>query len=218
MQKTSVQPTGHRPTAVHHPRHRLGVLTLLLAGAWQMGCASAPAPAASAQANVTQARSAPAAGRTAAPTQQGMRAELLPNARTPRPGLLTGGAPDPEQLRELHRRGYRVVISLLAGADEEAQAASKLGMEFTSIPVAGPEDLTEDHARRLHETLQQHEHEPVVLHCASGNRAGALLALAAFYGEGQTPRAALDLGEAAGLTTLRSYVAAQLGITEPADP
>jgi hypothetical protein len=48
------------------------------------------------------------------------------------------------------------------------------------------------------------------LHCASGNRAGALLALHAFYIEGTTKEDALARGEAAGLTNLRDAVEARL--------
>ncbi len=46
---------------------------------------------------------------------------------------------------------------------------------------------------------------PVLLHCASGNRVGALLALRARM-HGASPEEALELGNEAGLSSLRSTV------------
>ena len=46
----------------------------------------------------------------------------------------------------------------------------------------------------------------MLLHCASGNRVGALLALMAYHEEGVSRRQALDVGRAAGLGALESEV------------
>lgn len=177
-----------------------------------LGCASAPSP------NI----SPPIGTATEAePTGDESSAEaLLPNGRIPQRGVLTGGAPSREQLHALRERGYRTVVSLLPDHAAEASAVNDLGMEFVAIPVAGPQDLTEANARSLSALLEQDAKKPMVLHCASGNRAGALLALAAFYGQGRSKAEALALGKAAGLTSLAPVVEEKLGLVPqvlPAD-
>lgn len=136
----------------------------------------------------------------------------IPNARTPEPGIVTGGVPSQANLEEAKRLGYRTVVSLLPEAEsrEEATAAAALGLDFVSIPVAGEADVTEDNARKLGEVLALPSKRPLILHCSSGNRAGALLALHAFYVDGKSPEQALALGDAAGLTKLRPAVEAKL--------
>lgn len=134
----------------------------------------------------------------------------IPNARTPLPGVLTGGQPSPEHLQQAAQAGYGTVISLRTpgepGSEGEREATEALGMTFLSIPVAGAEDLTEENARALAAALSAHSGSPLILHCGSGNRAGALLALKAFVVDGSTVQEALALGKAAGLTSLTDAV------------
>lgn len=135
----------------------------------------------------------------------------------PRAGLHTGGQPDAAQLRAFARAGGRVVIDLRA-ADEargydEAALARTLGLHYVSLPIAGAADLTPARASALHEALAA-AHGPVLLHCASGNRVGALLALEAAQHEGLSAADALELGRRAGLKSLAPVVRERLG--EPA--
>lgn len=132
----------------------------------------------------------------------------IPEARTPVSGIVTGGVPSEANLQEAKQLGYRTVVSLLPEAEsrEEAVAVAALGLTFVSIPIAGADDLTEDNARKLGDVLAVPSTRPLILHCSSGNRAGALLALHAFYVEGKSVEQALALGEAAGLTKLREAV------------
>jgi hypothetical protein len=55
-----------------------------------------------------------------------------------------------------------------------------------------------------------------MVHCASGNRVGALLALRANRLEGASPEDALELGLDAGLTRLEPAVREALGLSEEA--
>jgi protein tyrosine phosphatase (PTP) superfamily phosphohydrolase (DUF442 family) len=123
-------------------------------------------------------------------------------------GVLTGGVPSDEHLREAKARGYATVVSLLSAAElgDEPQRVERAGLRFVSIPIAGEADLTEANARRLGAALSGEQARPLILHCASGNRAGALLALEAFYVQGLSAQAALDLGASAGMTKLRDAV------------
>jgi len=141
----------------------------------------------------------------------------IPNARQPLPGVITGGVPTDEQLQSARSLGYETVISLLSAAevgDEEARV-SKLGMRFEAIPIGGPADLTEPNAARLGRLLADPAQRPLILHCGSGNRVGALLALEAFYVEHVPAQQALELGLRAGLTSLRAVVEQKLGLSKP---
>jgi protein tyrosine phosphatase (PTP) superfamily phosphohydrolase (DUF442 family) len=148
-------------------------------------------------------------------------AALLPGGRAPLPGVITGGQPDAAQLAALAEAGYRTVVDLRSpgepySREDEETALESLGLAYVSIPVAGPEGLTEQNARALSAVLADEEAYPVAIHCASGNRVGALLALEAAWVDGAAAADALALGRAAGLTGLEPAVRKLLGL-EP-DP
>jgi protein tyrosine phosphatase (PTP) superfamily phosphohydrolase (DUF442 family) len=133
----------------------------------------------------------------------------LPNQCTPTPDLLTCGLPAPQELKQAQAAGYKTVINLCQPQEtprDEPATVQALGMHYFNIPVAGPGDLTEAKARQLGEVVNNCDHHPVLIHCMSGNRVGALLALKAFFVDGKTPREALDAGRAAGLKALEPEV------------
>ncbi len=144
-------------------------------------------------------------------------ANLLPNGRSPLPGILTGGQPDDAQLGRLADVGYQTVVNLRtpgepgAPADEAAKVEAE-GMHYVSIPVAHGEGLSRENAEALGKVLADPDARPVVIHCGSGNRVGALLALEAAWVEGKPPAEALELGKAAGLTSLAPQVEKLLGL------
>lgn len=141
----------------------------------------------------------------------------IPNAKQPLPGVLTGGKPSEAQLREAHAAGYRTVISLLPANEtvDEAEQAKALGLSFVTIPIAGAADLTEDNARRLSQARAAAAGAPIIIHCGSGNRVGALMALEAFYVDHADAAEALELGRRAGLTALEPAVKTQLEAAAP---
>jgi uncharacterized protein (TIGR01244 family) len=133
----------------------------------------------------------------------------LPNACTPEDGLCTGGRPRPEHLQQAQARGVKTVINLCPPSEpcdyDEAALVRSLGMDYVNIPVAGPPDLTEANARRLGQALGAND-GPVLLHCASGNRVGALIALKAHFVDGLGAEEAIAAGRAAGLKVLEPAV------------
>jgi uncharacterized protein (TIGR01244 family) len=154
---------------------------------------------------------APAAGTTPAASV----AELLPNAREPLPGVLTGGQPSREQLEALAAAGYRTVVNLRAEGEEMPVGSSDvtaLGMRYVHIPVKGAEDLGAGNAAELGALLADPAARPMAIHCASGNRVGALLALEAATVERKSPEEALALGRAAGLGRMEPAVREKLGL------
>lgn len=128
------------------------------------------------------------------------------------PGLYSGGQPTPQDLADLAAAGVRTVINLRApaevvGFDEEREAA-RLGLRYVSIPVAGPQDLTPETTARFSRVFEQAQREgATLLHCASGNRAGALVALDRGLTHSDSRLEALALGRAAGLGSLEPLVA-----------
>lgn len=135
----------------------------------------------------------------------------IPNCCTPANGLCTGGRPRPEHLQAARDQGIRTVIDLCPPAEaadyDEPALVAALGMRYVNIAVAGPADLTPANARKLAAALQEAgPDQPVLLHCQSGNRVGALLALKARCVDGLSPAEALAAGRAAGLRALEAVV------------
>lgn len=136
----------------------------------------------------------------------------LINRAEPLPGITTGGQPDQTALRELADAGYVAVVDLRGtnedrGFDEQA-AVEELGMTYLPLPVAGASDVTYENAEALDKILGELD-GPVLLHCASGNRVGALLSLRHRMNGGSREEA-LELGDSAGLSSLRPTVEQKL--------
>jgi uncharacterized protein (TIGR01244 family) len=141
----------------------------------------------------------------------------IPNARIPYPGLLSGGQPTREQIEAAARSGYRTVITLRAegesGEEWEQEAVEGLGMKFVRIPITGDADLTREKVTQLDTALEDaQENGMAILHCGSGNRVGAVLALRSAWVEGTPPEGALRFGLASGLTGLKEKTQELLGL------
>jgi len=130
----------------------------------------------------------------------------------PLPGLYTAGQPAPTDWGAIRALGVRTVIDLRTASErpgrDEAQEVHAAGLRYQAIPIGGAADLTPANVRALHLALAAHH--KVLVHCASGNRAGALLALEQAEFHAVPPTQALVLGKAAGLTHLEAPVQQQL--------
>ena len=124
------------------------------------------------------------------------------------PGLHAGGQPTTADLARLQAQGVHTVIDLRGEAEnrgyDEAAAARHLGLTYVALPIAGADAITPANAAALRALLDEHG-DGVLLHCASGNRVGALLALDGLRA-GQPREQALALGRKAGLTSLEPAV------------
>jgi uncharacterized protein (TIGR01244 family) len=132
------------------------------------------------------------------------------------PELITGGQPSRADLEKLKAAGVTTVINLRGAAEQngfdEAALAAELGLRYLSIPIAGAGDLSAANASKLDAALRS-ANGKTLLHCASSNRVGALLALRA-VAAGQTVEEAIAFGKSAGMTSLEQAVRTQL--TQPA--
>lgn len=135
----------------------------------------------------------------------------ITNAKIPEANMLCGGQPTDSQLKQAKEQGYTTIINLRPPSEmaacgfDEAAAVASLGMRYVQIPVAGPQDLTTANAALLHDAIHA-AGGPVMIHCASGNRVGALLAIAKRHHHGLTADQAFAFGQNAGLTALASLV------------
>jgi protein tyrosine phosphatase (PTP) superfamily phosphohydrolase (DUF442 family) len=134
----------------------------------------------------------------------------LQNVAEPVPGLITAAQPTPAQVGQLREMGYDRFISLRLtdepGAGWEEVGIPETGASFRRIPVAGPDDLTLANVEALAAMLEADDAEGTVLYCASSNRVGAMLALKAFWLDGESAEEALALGRGAGMRSLEPEV------------
>jgi uncharacterized protein (TIGR01244 family) len=135
------------------------------------------------------------------------------NLDQPFEGIVTAGQPSASQLEQLAEAGIETVVNLRTPAEatefDERQAVRSAGMTYVSIPIGGPEDLTKKKAHTLAEVLDS-SRRPVLVHCGSSNRVGALFALKAHWVDGLAPDRAMAIGDKAGLGSLRDAVRERL--------
>ena len=127
----------------------------------------------------------------------------LPNLMQPEETLFSCGQPSREALDALCKSGCEIIVNLRPPAEcgdfDEAECARQLGITYHNIPIAGPGDLGPDAVDALDRILKEAGDRPVVIHCASGNRVGGLLALHACWKRGMNPEEAIAYGEKSGL-------------------
>jgi len=133
-------------------------------------------------------------------------------------GITSAGQPDAGVFKVFADAGYVAVIDLRgAGEDrglaDEAGTVRRLGMEYVSLPIEGGEAINFANARRLDALLSRFD-GPVLVHCASGNRVGALLALRKSL-HGADDEEAIEYGLDAGLTRAEGLVRQRLKEGDP---
>ena len=134
----------------------------------------------------------------------------MKNAKKPAANLITGGQPALKDLQTMAASGVKVVINLRTkgefGAFDEAAELAKLGVRYELFEIDGGADITKANAIKLDALLNKAQGK-VLVHCASSNRVGALLALREFYIKGQTAEQAMAFGRSAGMSGLTETVA-----------
>lgn len=137
---------------------------------------------------------------------EAVQAAEIVNLRAPEGATLSSGQPTVAQLGIAARSGVRHVINLRTAGEEvpfnESEVVDSLGMKYYSIPVAGGAGITAENAKALAEILADLDGEPVLVHCATGNRVGGLMAFSAFA-DGAGVDAAISEGARWGMTSER---------------
>jgi uncharacterized protein (TIGR01244 family) len=133
----------------------------------------------------------------------------VPNAVTPVPGVVAAGRLQADDLDGLKQAGIRHIIDLTLDAEtphfNEAKLVRAAGMRYSNLPLRGAADLTRDNVIAFDELMLSAE-RPVLVHCSSANRVGAIAALRAAWVEGKSEEEAIAIGKAWGLKALEPDV------------
>lgn len=128
-------------------------------------------------------------------------------------GVTSSGQPDQAALEVFSESGYAAIIDLRGegeerGMDEKA-AVESLGMDYVLFPIESRGAINFENAAELDKLIESYD-EPVLIHCGSGNRVGAMLALRQSL-NGADDEAAVEYGKEGGLTRLEDVVRERLG-------
>jgi uncharacterized protein (TIGR01244 family) len=99
----------------------------------------------------------------------------------------------------LAEHGFKTIIDLRTpaeGINKEKQAAETVALHYINIPVTG-EGINQKQLTAFRKAIENTA-KPVIVHCASGNRAGAMW-VAYRISQGLAPEIAIEEGKAAGM-------------------
>ncbi len=119
------------------------------------------------------------------------------------------GALDNDKVSALAKAGVELVINLQASDEldfDEEQAVQQAGMAYEHLPIQGAADLKQLNILAFDKLLRQYHGKKIAMHCATGNRAGAAMALRAGWLRGRKMDTAMDSGRTHGLTILEEEV------------
>jgi uncharacterized protein (TIGR01244 family) len=140
--------------------------------------------------------------------------DVVPNYLRAAPHVGTGGLPKDGSFAALKDLGFKTIINLNTkdeGAETEEKAATAAGLEYVSIevPTKAP---TAEQVAELAKIVEDPEMYPVLLHCHSANRVGAMWALYR-ASTGVPAEIAIQEGRTVGLKPSREgAVREQLGL------
>lgn len=133
----------------------------------------------------------------------------IADAVSPEPGVVTAGRLAPPDVEHARDAGIRHIIDLTPDAEtpdfDEASAVVAAGLAYSNLPLGGPADLTRQNVQAFDAMLRAAK-RPVLVHCASGNRVGAMAALRAAWLEGKPTEEAIAIGKQWGLKGLEGEV------------
>jgi uncharacterized protein (TIGR01244 family) len=131
---------------------------------------------------------------------QTVDAARIPAYQLVSPALAAAGQPSPEALASLKEMGFRTVVNLrppAEGPSDEKAVVEAEGLRYVNVPVM-PDTFRLDDVLAVQAVLDDPSAGPVLLHCASSNRVGGVVAVLASR-RGKALEEALAAGKAAGL-------------------
>jgi len=141
----------------------------------------------------------------------------VPNYKPLRPGLAVAGKPTAEALGKLKDQGFKTVIDLRSEAEgltEEKAIVEGQGLRYVSVPMTAATFTLAD-ALKVKAVLDDPASGQVLLHCASSNRVGGVLAVLEAKA-GKPVEQAIEAGRSAGLKGEAMVEAVKRVLGEPA--
>jgi protein tyrosine phosphatase (PTP) superfamily phosphohydrolase (DUF442 family) len=141
----------------------------------------------------------PVAVKVGEPQAWGSAPRVVPVSR-----LFIAGQPDDAALDEAQRQGVAAIINLRGPTEmdwDEASAAVARNMAYHQVPLSGADpEFDPAVIARISSLVERYSDRRVLVHCASGNRAAAWLAIHLVQDHAMTTNAALEVARPAGLT------------------
>lgn len=112
------------------------------------------------------------------------------------------GQPSREDLSQAKKQGIQVILTLRQEGEidwNEQQWVRNLGMEFHQVAFREPDSLTDEIFETARKILVDSKKKPVLLHCGSANRVGAIWAAYRALDEGLSLQAAIEEAKTVGL-------------------
>ncbi len=141
----------------------------------------------------------------------------IPNYQLLKPGLAVAGKPSPAAVARLKEQGFKTVIDLRSeseGLAEEKAGVEGQGLRYVSVPMTA-QSFTLADALKVKGVLEDPASGPVLLHCASSNRVGAVIAVIEAR-NGKSLEQAIEDGKKAGLRSDSLVEAVKRVLAEPA--
>jgi uncharacterized protein (TIGR01244 family) len=127
----------------------------------------------------------------------------IPNLQQVESGIWSAGQPAPGDWAALPTAGIRSVVNLRGPEEQpgfdEAEAVRAHGLDYHDFPVRSPADFSPERVAAFAALVARLRPGGVLVHCGSGNRVGAMFALARGREPGVSVDTALDYGRRAGL-------------------
>jgi uncharacterized protein (TIGR01244 family) len=130
------------------------------------------------------------------------------NAKQYTEQFIVGGQPTDADLSTLAKNGIKTVINLRGTGEfsefDEKEKVEALGMKYIAIPIAGASGINKENLELFSAAIKNLN--TAFIHCASGNRVGAMFALDAYYNNHANIEEAVIIGKKSGLTGLENKV------------
>lgn len=135
------------------------------------------------------------------PTYRQIVETQVDNLSQPAANRFSSAQPSQEQLAALAAAGVKHIVSLRPASEldwDERAVVESLGMKFHNVPVSVPDGISQDNAEAFSQVLADIGDDAALLHCASGNRVGAMMALKHGHDTGDV-ETAVTIGKAWGM-------------------
>ncbi|PNK59713.1 beta-lactamase hydrolase domain-containing protein [Psychrobacter sp. FDAARGOS_221] len=138
----------------------------------------------------------------AEPSLQQLLEPVLDKALFPDANTVVSGQLSEEVIDKLAEAGIEHVINLQPESEltfDEKAAVEAHGMAYTHLPIAKTDDLKQLNLLEFDKALRTHHGKKTLLHCDSGNKVGAVVALRAGWLRGRKMDTAMQRGKDHGL-------------------